>query len=448
MKNFPLIRLALVSSLLLVSASPCTAADDVSVPRFADDTLTGDWSGKRTSWFNSGLSIESTYKLDQLRRVSGGRFVDSGSMSNLDIKLRADLERLWGWQGATAYMHVLDNHGSGFNANNVGSLMGISNIEVPVPTTRIFHAWVQTSFMEEQWLLLAGLYPIDSEFSVLDSAAVMLHPAYGASADLALTRGPSIFNNSAVGIRLKLQAADRTLYAMGAVLDGIPGDPNQSKGTHIRFASGDGSFAIAEIGWTPIELGHTFEPAGPARMLPTAELKAHEKYEGFSKYAVGLWRYSSRVSDQFTIGTLGVPEQRTSSGGYLLAERTLLGLGTESGRHLTGFARYAFTDGHSTPIKSQLNLGFSIRGPLASRTDDILALAWTEARLASKYRAVQWRDNALTTSRDETAIELTYRAAFTPWLSVQPNLQWVRHPGGSADGQTVRIAGFRLEIQL
>ena len=439
---------SIICVVVLVTTAAAHAADEESTPDYARNTAIGDPGGQRTVLLRQGLSVEAGYKIDYLRNLSGGIEPGSANMRNLDLKLRADLDRLLGLPGASAYLHVLDNRGTGINARHLGSLMGVSNIEVPVPTTRIFHAWVQQSFMEEQWSLLAGLYPIDSEFSVMESASVLLHPAYGPQADLALTRGPSIFNNSAFGLRLKWQAPDRTLYAMGAILDGIPGDPRQPTGTHIRFDKGDGSFAIAEVGWMPIEYGHVFEPTGPTRMLQTPELRAHEKYEGHGKYAAGLWRYSSKVADQFLTDGAGNPLKKPSWGGYLLGERSLFGIGDEPGRYLTGFARYAFTDGDSTPLSAQLNLGVSVRGLFAARTDDILALAWTEARLASKFRAAQWRDNGMLTTRNETAVELTYRAALTPWLSVQPNLQWIRHPGGDADARKARIAGVRLDILL
>lgn len=432
----------------LLQAGLSLAADEASVPDYAQHTLTGDWGGYRAAAFREGVAFEAAFKVDMMRNLRGGISRGDASMRHLDLKMRADLERLRGWEGTTAYVHVIDNRGAGINARHLGSLMGASNVEVPAPTARIFHAWVQKTFLAEQWSLLAGLYPIDSEFSVLDSAGVLLHPAYGPSADLALTRGPSIFNNAAFGGRVKWQSPQRTWYAMGAVLDGMPGDPDRPKGTHVHFRRGDGSFVVAELGWTPLELGHVFEPTGPARVLQTPELKAHEKYEGYSKYAIGAWRYSNRVDDQFDIDATGAPEKRLSWGGYVLAERTLFALGTEPGRHLSAFARFAFTDGDSTPIRAQLNLGLNLQGPLAGRSDDVLALAWTQARLAEKFRAAQWRDSGSASTRHESAVELTYRALVTRWLNVQPNLQWISHPGGSADAAKATVAGVRLEIML
>jgi porin len=369
-------------------------------------------------------------------------------MTHLELKARFDLDKLWNWTDAIAYVNVINDRGKGINARHAGSLMGVSNIEVGVPATRVFHAWVQQTFMDEQWAILAGLYPIDSEFSVLDSAGTLIHPSFGASAELALTRGPSIFNNSAFGIRLKWQAAERTHYAMGAVLDGMPGDPHNPKGTHIQFNRGDGTFAIAEFGWTPAELGHAFEPVGPPSALQTPELKLHEKYEGYSKYAAGIWRYTSKVEDQLATNAAGDPLRRHSWGGYLLAERTLFRLGEEPGRHLTAFARHAFTDGDSTPIRAQTNLGASLRGLFATRTDDILTLAWTGARLASKYRASRWRDDAVATAKTEEAVELTYRAAMAQTFFIQPSLQRIRHPGGERTARDATLMGLRLELLL
>lgn len=199
--------------------------------------------------------------------------------------------------------------------------MGVSNIEVPVSTTRLFHAWVQKGFLDDRLSVLAGIYPIDSEFFTMDSAATLLHPAYGTPADLALTNAPSVFNNAAFGIRAKWLSENRALYAMGAVMDGIPNDPDHPERTAVRFADGDGASVIGEIGWMPLESGHGFEPVDPADVKQTPELVAHEKYEGISKYAVGFWRYGNKVPDQFDVDANNKPRQRRSQGG-LCAGRT------------------------------------------------------------------------------------------------------------------------------
>lgn len=446
MPGIPLARL--LSHLLCASLiSLAHAADESPLPDYQRDTLTGTWHGLRNDFYQRGIAMEAGFKLDSFRNLSGGLQRRTRHMSNLDLKLRADLQRLAGWTGGTAYLHLLDNRGSGTNAKDVGSLMGVSNVEVPVGTTRLFHAWIQQSFMDEQWSVLAGIYPIDAEFSVLDTAGVFIHPAYGPPADLSLTRGPSIFNNSAVGLRVKWQATNRTRYAMLAVLDGIPGDPKRPKGTHIKFAKDDGVFTIAEFGWMPIEQGHVFEPSDPGNVLQTPALRLHEKYEGVSKYALGAWRYSSKVDELTAVDALGQAKKRNSWGAYLLAERTLWTLDGNPARQVNALFRYALSDGNSSPIRDQLNLGIVVRGPWASRPDDLIGLAWSRGRLASQYRNNQQSPLEPTRARHEDAVELTYRIHINPWLAIQPDLQWIRHPDGQASRPT-RSAGLRLDILL
>jgi porin len=393
----------------------------------------------------SATTISAVYKLDLLAS-RGGRDDASGAMGNLDLMLRADLDALWGWKNTVAYLHALADHGAKLNGEHAGSLMGLSNIEVPTSTAKLFHAWLQRSYLDDRLSLLAGLYPIDSEFSVMESAGLFLHPAYGPPADLSLTRGPSIFNTSAFGVRARWNGAERDRYAMVALLDGMPGDPAQPHGTHIRFDAGDGVFAIAEIGYTPPERGHVMEPTDPSSPRTQGEdIRLHEKYESFGKYAFGLWGYSERVDDLVDRDGLGNPLQRRSRGGYLLAESTLYRKPGSAVFNLAGFARLSRTDGDSTAIDQAINIGLRLRAPFDTREDDIVGIAFSHGRLGDKYRQNQAANGAATASA-ESALEITYRYQANDWLALQPVLQYVRHPGGDPALSDVKVLGLRVEL--
>lgn len=429
--------------MLLASLSLATVAAETA-PDYAATTLSGDWGGARSALWQRGIALEGGLRLDHLHN-RGGAGNGGRTLSHLELKLRADLEKLLGWGNAVAYVNTDTDAGAGVNARHTGSLMGVSNIEVPAPTTRLFHAWLQKGFFDDRFSLLAGIYPIDAEFFTLDSASTLLHPAYGTPADLALTNTPSVFNNAAFGLRAKAFFADREVYAMAALMDGVPNDPARPKATAIRFARGDGAFVIGEIAWMPLETGHSFEPVDPARVRPTPELVAHEKYGGLSKYAIGFWRYGNRVADQLDLDADGSPLQRRAQGGYILAERSLFSLGGEAGRDVTAFGRHAFSDGHAIAIDRMWNLGLRIRGPLAGRPDDSLALGWTRGRLSPKWRAVQ-AAAGIDTAPAEEAFEITWRAALRPWLALQPDLQYIRHPGGAAAARNATLIGARIEL--
>lgn len=93
------------------------------------------------------------------------------------------------------------------------------------------------------------------------------------------------------------------------------------------------------------------------------------------------------------------------------------------------------------------NLGMRIRGPLAGRLGDSLAIGWTHSRLASKWRSAQ-RVAGTATANSEDAFEITWRIALTPWLALQPDIQYIRNPGGTSGPSNARLIGARLELAL
>jgi len=415
-------RTLLAVAIGLALVGPAHAADET--PNHAEETLTGDWGGARSAAAKRGIEFEGLARVDAFRNRgalgNGGRHV-----THLDLKMGLDLDKLVGWKGGSAMLNVLSNGGWGPNARYVGSQLGVTNVEVGAPTTtRIFQLWLQQSLFDERLAILAGLYPIDSEFFTMESAGVFLGPHYGTPGDLALTRGPSIFNSTSFGVRAKWNITG-SVYAMGAVLDGIPNDPARPKVGAIRFAKGDGSFSIGELGWMP-EAGN-------------------DKFKGHAKAALGLWGYSAKVNDQRDTDAGGNALQRYQRGGYLLGERSLLRLGEGDERYISGFARYTWNDGDSTALKNTLNLGLHLKGPVASRPDDILGFAWSRGGISRKWRDVQTVP-ANTTANEDT-LEITWRFALTPWLAVQPNYQYIRHPGGTTQ-TNAKLIGVRVDVAL
>lgn len=423
------------------------AHTEEATPDYAADTLSGDWGGLRTRLYKAGLATEFVWKLDALSNSRGG--IQSGDelMGNLDSKFNLDLDKLLGWSEATAFLHVVGQQGGKFNARHVGSWLGVSNIETPTNTTKVLHGWLQKNFDDGRISLLAGLYPIDSEFSVLDSAAIFVAPPYGASGELALTRGPSIFNTSSFGVRGKWVSQNQTLYAQGAVLDGMPGDPDNPRGTHVQFNRGDGSFAIAEFGWMPAELGHAFEPTQPAAVPQTPAMVMHERFDTISKYAAGAWRYTAKADDLFAVDAAGNPLRQPSWGAYLLAERTLFRFDGNPLRRLTVFGRYSMTDGRSSPFRDAFNVGIAIRGIAASREDDHLGIAFTRGRYGAAWRDAQTAAG-IETVNSEDAVEVSYRAQISRKFYVQPLWQRIQHPGGDRTTRDADILGLRLEFWL
>ena len=414
-------------AIAMLSASLALPALAEEIPNWREETLTGDWNGARTALYERGLHFDGDYKADFVRNASGGLATGNRFMGLLELKLKIDGEPLAGWSGTTAYVHVISNLGGQANTALVGSFMGVDNIEVLANSVKFLHAWVEKTFWDDKASALFGVYPIDSEFYITDTSGVFLHPSFGMGAEVASSgsHGPAVFPNGALGVRLKLRPEPR-FYAQFAVTDGVPGDPNNPRGTHLRMGSDDGFMTVAEFGYLPFEAGHLDEPNLPEKGLPLPpEEKAHERAELTGKVALGIWFFAPRLDDLFDVDPeSGTPQRHYAHGAYLLAERSLYVEPGQSSQGLAGFARYGFTDAKVSPLAYSWSLGLTYTGLLPGRDDDVLGFAATLARASEQFREA---NAPLETT--ETAFELTYRAKLVPWLTLQPTLQRIVNPG-------------------
>jgi porin len=403
--------------LLFLFLSPVSLAAEA--PDWNADTLTGDWGGVRTDLSGRGVTVEVVLKADVLSNLSGGIKRGTKYMDNWDFKLNADADKLWGWKNTTAFVQLISNHGGKLNATHVGSFMGVDNIEVNTNTTKWLHAWLERSFFDEKFSVLAGLYPLDSQFYVTDASGVFLHPSAGMAAEVAQTgvNGPSIFPTSSFGFRAMWQPTAK-YYFQAALVDGVPGDPNNPHGTHIRFDRGDGTLAIMETGFRPaVEI---------------------------SKYAVGYWRYTPRFDDLADTDSSGNPVRRVNRGAYFLAEQTVFREKDDSAQGLALFFRYGVANGDVNTLDYSSSLGLRYKGLLPGRDQDEFGILLTRGHAGAKFMQAA----ATPLASNETAFEITYRARIASWLAIQPTVQRIVNPGFDPALGDAWIAGARFEIAL
>ena len=82
-------------------------------------------------------------------------------------------------------------------------------------------------------------------------------------------------------------------------------------------------------------------------------------------------------------------------------------------------------------------------GLIPGRPRDVLGLGVIYARISRDFARTQ-PDRA--SWGHETVVELTYKIAFAPWWSLQPDVQYVVHPGGSTATPNAVVVGLRLDL--
>ena len=386
-------------------------AEDEKAPDWNAETLSGDWGGARSSLYDKGITVELTHKSDMLANTSGGVARGAVVLMNSEAAVNMDLGKLAGWDATTAFIQYHVQHGNKSINNYAGSFAGVDNIETGTSTGQFYQAWLQKNSADDSLSVLAGLYAIDSEFYVTETSGLFLQPPYGMSAEMAQTgqNGPPVFPLGALAVRVKY--ASSGYYVQGALTDGVPGNPNNPQGTHIRLDKGDGSLAVVELG-----------------------LNTSEEGKSFNKTAVGLWRYSARAADLVTGGP------RRDEGFYVLAERTLRAEQDDSAQGLSGFVRFGTVNKDVYQADWSGSLGLHYQGLFDGRDDDTAGIAVTTSHASSKYRQLNASDSS------ETVVEITYRAQLQPWLSVQPMVQRIFNPNMDAALRDAWVAGMRLEV--
>ncbi len=80
--------------------------------------------------------------------------------------------------------------------------------------------------------------------------------------------------------------------------------------------------------------------------------------------------------------------------------------------------------------------GFGITAPFRERPDDVLTFGVAYSNISPDASALDLATRSIAGSsypirNGETAFELSYTAQITPWWTLQPDLQYIVHPGGN-----------------
>jgi porin len=161
----------------------------------------------------------------------------------------------------------------------------------------------------------------------------------------------------------------------------------------------------------------------------------------YFKLGVGGWILTANVEDYTG------QAHDFNHGLYLIAEKTLFSEGKEA-QGLGAFAQFGFADPHRNQIGSYWGAGMQYTGLIPGRDHDVAGLAVASARNGEHYRRFMKAEEMTPTEHAETAIEATYVAEVLPWLEVQPDVQYIIHPGTDPTLDNALVAGVRLEVSF
>ena len=438
----------------------------------AQGFLTGDSGGVRRAWCAHGVDFTAAYTGEVFGVVGGGVKRGAAFDGLLELGLDVDLEQFAGWTGAALHANGFYPHGTSGTDRYAGDLGVFSNIDF-YDSYRLFELWLQQDFLDGRLSFRAGQLGFDTEFGGGDYSALFVNSSFGVAPAISGNFPVPIYAISALGARVKVLPV-AWLYAQAAIYDGNPapaalGDfsPDAAAtsefnhyGTHWALRDDEGAFIAAEIGM------QFNQPAPDAPWWDTLAAKDSKSGKAAAprglagSYKLGVVYHTDDFADsrdaQLTAlgSSLAPAEARSVSGNWAIYALGDQEVWREPGSETDGlgvFGRAVFAPAGRNFLGWSGEIGAVYTGLLQEDGRDQLglALAWLDVsgRVSAATRDANRADGTAFSKPDfEAIIEATYRFQVTPWCAVQPDVQWIFHPGGSRENDTAIVVGLRTQI--
>ncbi len=372
-----------------------------------------------------GLSFPLSYKGEVLGNPTGGYRQGAIYDGLLEAGVMMDLGKLANWQGATLTVDGLYPHGSSLTRNDVRDFNVLSNIDT-VHSPRLYEAWVQQDLDGEKFSIRAGQLPIDSEFFISTNGALFINSAFGVLPSISQNVNVAVYPVAAPGLRMRATPND-TWSVQGGVYDGNVGDLHETNRDGLRFNLNgrDGAFIIGEV-------DYTLHPplAADGKQVSAPVLSGTYKLGGFYDTA------------DFSDDTTG----RTHEGNYgfyFIMDQNVWQAPGSPGQGLQAFGRVSAAPGDRNQVEFYTDGGLDYTGLIPGRNQDVLGLGLSYTKMSNGLRDAQGNPYQ---NHYEAIVELTYQAVVTPWLNVQPDIQYVFNPGALGTQTDALVVGLRLNM--
>jgi porin len=377
--------------------------------------LTGGWGGYREKLKNKGIDIFGYYETTVLGNPIGGRSKGSTYAGLLDLFINLDLEKLIGIKGSSFRISGSWSSGKSLTGDFIGNYFDVSGT-FSGDAVRLYQLYFEQSLFDDTLNVALGRIATGDDF--------MTSSIFYDFVSLAFDQNPvSIFFNiptftadpvSTWGARARVSPI-REFYAMLGVYDSNP-DTGKIGFRNINLAITGEAFLIGEIGFF-LNSDHN------SNGLP-------------GSYKLGGYCDTSKFS------TLSDPDlkSRGNYGFYLIMEQMIYresGEGSDQGlKPFLTFTLAPSDDINTFPYF--FSTGLAYKGLFRGRGDDTTSFGLAYGNVSKEIRGQDF----------EMLMELTHLFAITPWLSVQPDIQYVIHPGGSSEIPNAFVIGFGLDVNL
>jgi len=339
-------------------------------------------------------SLDASITQDITSNMAGGLKTGQAQLGliSLDFTLNTEPMNLWG-EGRLR-VQIQNTYGQRPAEQLVGDLQVFNNIENGNYT--YLHQFWYKQEMGDFWLL-AGKHDLNEQFFAGELAGSYINSSFGIMPVASLNVPVSIFPSTTLGL-IGHYAIDQKWSFQAAVYNGIPGEITRSNfGMDLNLSLSHGLFYIGEV-----HLQHLSDWTD-------------------GTYKLGVFHHSGFFASLTQPGI----KQKGASGIYLLADQKLYNADEGEDKGLGAFMQLGYSPDNSSINDIYGALGFNYRGLLSRDRKDELGLALAQASIHNSLPQM----TGYSFYSCETVAELTYQYPLTDQLMIQPDIQYIIHPG-------------------
>ena len=426
------LRLAVLAALFSTSL-PALAMPEAVPETWGGDLatrprLTGDWGGLRDEMARKGIVLDVDAYWTPQTITSGGRDTGGSSWGNAIVALTVDTGKLGLWPGGYFKVQTISSFGNNLLYDS-GAMIPANEFWI-LPTTKPdtgIQELTYTQFFSPQFGLQLGkinsLAPTnqfhgDNRTGFLNTAlnfpvALAMVPlsAYGATAlylpshDITVAGMVLDPNGTIMDDSLSNAFSDGVMALLSGDLKikpfGLPGHQN------LTFA------------WSNKERPSLIQdPSNIARSLLTA------RYPRLGNPGPVLVDILEKHAPALLIPTQPLNMENETWAAVYSFEQYLWQPEGESKRGLGTFFSFGLSDGKANPVKYSYSLGLVGKGIVPGRPYDEFGIGWALTEFSDNF-VPYMRDTFNLGLNRESAVEVYYNFAVTPWLSISPSYQYI-----------------------
>jgi porin len=438
-------KLPLGLGLLSCIAVPASAADPSS------QWGTGDWGGLRSELLEQGVDVIVGYVGEGATNVHGGYNDDRTARYTAQWALgtHLDLQKLLGWNDAEFQLLVTERNGNNLSNERVSDprapqLSSVQEVWGRGQTWRLTQMWYRQKFFDSALDLKLGRLGVNEDFASFpcdfQSLSFCSAPIGNVAGDVWYS-GPV----SQWGARVRYNLNEQWAVQVGAY-EQNPSYLSTGNGFKLSGSGTKGALVPVEVIWKPT-VGQQALPGEYRLGYYHSSAAANDVYEDINGAPQAL--------------TGQAPKSRSSKhGAWIMGQQQLTAHHGDASRGLSVFASLTVHDKATSSIESFQNIGAVYKGPFDARPKDDIGLGVARLkvnddvtkrqRLINDSTGITDYDNPLyvPVQHSEYNIELNYGVHVTDWLTVRPNVQYVRNPGGVYEVDNAWIAGLKLQASF